>query len=128
MRWRDTSMLEKQKVPHRKKSNLACHNPCDTNKNENLFSDTRLHKTTSSRQFVKIPAAMMRKSPIRRGFQPLFRTVGTIRFSRARPAFVAAPRSLDHHGVGRVLVDLERRQGIGDEGYSHLASARAHCA
>src|SRR5712691_8035594 len=70
MPWRDTSQLVKQKVSHRQKRNCASHNPCDTNQNENLFSDTRLHKTTSSLQFVKIPAAMMRKSPIRRGFQP----------------------------------------------------------
>src|SRR5437870_10286695 len=113
MPWRDTSQLVKQKVSHRKKCNCACHNPCDTNKNENLFSDTRLHITTSSRQFVKIPAAMMRKSPIRRGFQALFRAAGTIRFSRARLAFVAAPRSLDRPGVGRVLVDLASLPGIG---------------
>src|SRR5882762_6165872 len=35
---------------------------------------------------------------------------------------VAALRGLDHHRVGRVLVDLERGQGVGDEGDSHLAS------
>src|SRR5712691_2060385 len=33
---------------------------------------------------------------------------------------VAALRGLDHHGVSRVLVNLERGQGIGDEGDSHV--------
>src|SRR5207247_7871540 len=32
---------------------------------------------------------------------------------------VAALRGLDHHRVSRVLVDLERGQGVGDEGDSH---------
>src|SRR5437867_9978556 len=97
MRWRDTSQLVKQKVSHRQKCNCACHNPCDTNKNENLFSDTRLHKTTSSRQFVKIPAAMMRKSPIRRGFYAFFRTVVSIRFSRAIPAVSPSEEFRTHY-------------------------------
>src|SRR5712691_5653363 len=75
MPWRDTSQLVKQKVSHRQKCNCACHNPCDTNKNENLFSDTCLHKTTSSRQFVKIPAAMMPALPATAGLQRIWTAV-----------------------------------------------------
>src|SRR6266571_6379989 len=41
-------------------------------------------------------------------------------FLQHEKQFVTALRGLDHHRVGRILVNLERGQRIGDEGDSHL--------